>query len=252
MLGVGLVVLVAAAGPGERVVKLPAFHAVELATDAMLTVEAALAPAAGLVLRGDPRLVRCVTAEVRDGRLLIGWAGRVPPAGSARSDGADIIVEARSGCPRTSNAAGLSILATAPVIDDVVLRTRGTVRVAPMRVPTFAARLAGRGTMALAGLEAGVTRIEIGGIGRITASGALGQLAVTIGGDGRVDTSAARATALRVNIAGKGTVAAQVDGPATGTVAGSGIVTVGGRPDCAIRITGRGRIDCPAPSRSAP
>ncbi len=240
-----LVLTVAVAtGGAERILPVSAFHSVDLATNATVRIEQA--PVTSVVATGDPRLVRCVTADVRDGRLVIGWAGRSGRGSRPLGTGDEIIVTARADCRHGGDPQRLVLRVAAPAIDGVTIREQDIVQVSPMRTPVFAADISGRGSITIDGLHAGATRLSIPGIGRIAATGGLGRLGIAVPGLGVIDTRAARASAIDVAIAGQGDIAAIVDGPASGTFAGKGTITIGGRPVCAIRKTGSGRIVCPA------
>lgn len=228
----------------ERALPVAAFHAVDLATKATVRVEQA--PVAGVVVTGDPRLVRCVTADVRDGRLVIGWASRSETSSRPPATGDDIVVTARADCRHEGDPQRLVIRVAAPAIDGVTIREQGIVQVSPMRAPVFAASISGRGSITIDGLRADTTRLSIPGIGRIAATGELGRLGIAVPGSGVIDTRAAHAGAIDVAVGGHGDIAATVDGPASGTFGGTGTIAIGGHPSCAIRKLGNGRIVCPA------
>lgn len=246
MFALVLAMTVAADGSPRRFPVTP-FHAVELATRATVQVEQA--PVASVVAMGDPRFVRCVTANVKDGRLVIGWAERSGSKGDSLVTSEDIVVNARADCRQQGNPQRLLIRVAAPAISDVALREAGIIQVFPVTVAAFSARIDARGSITIDGLHAGVTRLSIAGIGRIAATGELGQLDVTVAGNGIIDTRAAHARAMDVWIAGHGTVAATVDGSVTGSIAGSGAVSIGGHPACSIRTPGHGRVFCAGQSR---
>lgn len=242
MFAILLTAAVAAGGAGRELAVAP-FHGIDLSARASLQVEQG--PGYHLVASGDPQLVRCVTAEVRDGRLTIGWAGDRRSAARSQAVGDTIVVNARSGCRHRSSPDTLSIRVTAPAIDGVAIREQGVVSIAPMTVPRFEADITGRGSIAIDGLKAGDTRLTVPGIGRIVASGDLGRLGASIPGSGVVDARAAQARAIDVTLGGHGAIAASVDGPATGTLGGSGTIAIGGHPACTVRKLGKGRVICP-------
>lgn len=231
-------------GNADRTLPVGRFHAIELATKALVRVEQA--PVTSVVVTGDPRLVRCVTADVRDGRLVIGWAGRREASSRPMATGDQIIVTARTDCRHESNPQRLLIRVAAPSIDGVAIREHGIVQVLPMRTPVFAASISGQGSITINGLRATATSLSIPGIGRIAATGELGRLGIAVPGSGVIDTRAAHAVSIDVAAGGHGDIAATVEGPASGTFAGTGTISVGGHPVCAIRKLGRGRIVCPA------
>jgi hypothetical protein len=238
-----MVILALAAGNGvARDIAVPPFHAIELATPATVQVERASGH--GVSVDGDPRSTRCVTALVRGGVLVIGWSGR--GGGGSQATGDAIVVNARTECRHRADARQLLVRVGAPSIDGVAITERGSISVGPMAVPTFAAAIPGRGDVLIAGLEADRTSLTIAGSGHVIIGGKPGRLAIAIPGSGVVDARSARARSLDIAIAGHGDIAATVDGPATGSIAGSGAIAVGGHPVCAIRKLGHGNIQCPA------
>ena len=239
-----VLVMTLAAGIAGHTIPVPPFHMLDLAARATVQVEQA--PAAGVVVSGDPRLVRCVTADVRDGRLVLGWAGRSPDHGRATTADGDIIVTARAGCPRQGDPQRLAVRVTTPTLDGVTLSDQGAIHVAPLRTPILTASIVERGAITIDGLRANATRLSIGGVGRISVSGEVGKLAASVAGAGAIDTRAARATGIDVKLGGRGTIAATVNGTASGRLAGGGTIMIGGHPVCAITNPGRGRIMCPA------
>lgn len=241
---VAMLALAMGAAIAERRLEVDAFHAIEIRTRA--TVEIRQAPVSSVVVSGDPRLVQCVGARIMNGRLVIGLPGPGFGDRSSTAAGGDIVVTGRRACPRVGDVQRLRIQIAAPLVDDVVIREHDIVKVSPMVVPAFAARITGRGEVAIDGLRANRTHLSVSGMGRVVVSGTLGQLTIAIPGEGSVDARAAEARALDLSIAGHGNVVAAVNGSVIGSVAGRGTVAVGGCPTCAIRKLGTGRIICPA------
>lgn len=233
----------------ERQISVPSFHAVELSVRATMRVEQA--PVASVVAKGDPRLVRCVSVTERDGVILIGWAGQNGASKRARASGSDIVVTARADCRRQSSVQGLSVRVAAPFIDAVTIREQGAVQVQPMRVQAFAANIPGRGSITIAALRAGSTKLSVAGNGRIDVAGELGRLVISVPGTSVIDAKAANASAIDLSVAGQASIAVTVNGPASGSIAGKGVIAISGRPVCAIRNVGKGRVICPAAANKA-
>lgn len=234
---------VASAAVG-RALPTPPFRKVDLATGATLKLEQS--PSSSVVVSGDPRLVPCISAEVRDGRLSLAWAGAGGARAGTRADADAIVVTARRYCRRKGDAKSIGIRVAAPLIDEVTIVDEGVVRLGAMRTPSFAAKISGRGSIAIDDLRADTTAFSIPGIGRIVAGGELGRLRIDIPGQGIVDARSAHARAIDLVIGGHGEVAASVDGPASGSIAGSGRIAITDHPRCAIRSQGVGQIVCPA------
>ncbi len=233
----------------ERSITVPPFHAVDSSIKATIHIEQA--PVASVVAKGDPHLVSCVSVTEQDGRISIGWAGQNGASKRTGAAGDDIVVTARADCRHRSSVRSLVIQVDAPAIDAVTIREQGIVQVQPMRVRAFAASLAGYGSITIAGLRTDTTKLSVGGDGRIKATGELGRLTISIPGSGVIDTRAARASAINLLIGGRGNIAATVDGPAVGTIAGKGMIAIGGRAACAIRVTGKGQVICQATESKA-
>ncbi|QHL91007.1 hypothetical protein GVO57_09470 [Sphingomonas changnyeongensis] len=246
LLPAALAVLLAGAdGAALRDYPVAGFEAVDLAANAMLTVEQGAM--ARVAATGDARLLRCLTATVVEDRLVIGWAGRRGRGSVARGGRPDeIVVTGRADCPSMGDPGRLHVRVTAPTVTRVRLIEQGRIDIGPLSVPGFAVTLAGRGQVTLRNLRAAETRLALPGQGGISAAGTLGRLVITLAGRGTVDTTQAQADSLSVTLAGGGGIAARVDGPAAGTVAGSGQVAISGQPVCAIRNVGKARIICPA------
>lgn len=242
MFGPVLAMAVVVGSAGHAIPVAP-FHMVDLAARATVQVEQA--PVTGVVVSGDPQLVRCVTADARDGKLVLGWAGRSQGGRPAPTKDGEIVVTARADCPHHGDPRHLTIRVTTPALDGVKISDQGVIHVAPMRTPVFAANIVERGIVTIDGLHANATTLSIGGIGHISATGELGKLATAIAGSGIIDTRAASATGIEVTIGGHGNIAATVNGPASGTLAGSGTIMIGGHPACTITKLGSGRIICP-------
>lgn len=240
--------LAVAIAPGsiDRTLPVTSFHAVVLTARATVRVEQA--PVSSVVASGDARLVRCVTADVHEGRLVIGWSGRGGAPRHAPGAGTDIVVSRHVDCRREGDPRHLTIRVSGPEVDEVALRDLGTIHVQPMRVRAFTANIYERGDISINGLHADVTRFSIPGIGRIAASGELGRLRIEVAGQGTIDARAAHATGVNVSVAGNANVLANVDGLATGTIDGTGAIALGGHPVCQVRNVGKGRINCPAVS----
>jgi hypothetical protein len=229
----------------ERTIPVAAFHALRL--EAVATVHVSVSNESKVVLKGDPRTIACIAAKADGGTLLIDWRKR-PPRETAGTEGsAEVVVFGLKGCRRASGPGDVQISVETPSLDRAVLAaSNGNIMLDPMSGPGLDAAIPGRGAIAIQGLRSRMTRLAIGGHGRITITGQPGHVSASIAGSGTIDSTHAAASALDILIAGHGQIVANVDGPASGTIAGTGTVTVHGRPVCIIHKAGKGKIECPA------
>jgi hypothetical protein len=241
-----LALAVSAASPvAERVIPVSAFHALRLETIA--TVHVSVSNQSKVVLKGDPRTIACVFAKADGGTLLIDWRKRPLRETAGTKSSAEVVVFGLKRCRRASGPEDVQIAVETPSLDRAALAaSNGTIILDPMNSPGLDAAIPGKGVIAIQGLEARMTHLAIGGHGRITITGRPGHVSASIAGSGTIDSAHAAASALDVSIAGHGQIVANVDGPASGTIAGTGTVTVHGRPVCSIHKAGKGKIECPA------
>lgn len=238
--------LISAAAPDivTRSIPTSSFHEVELTAEATLVIKQRTDTSVEVI--GAPDLVRCISVNEENGRLKIGWAVQDEVRKNASTAATAIIVTARMKCRHKGSSENLTIRIAAPSIEKVTIRNQGVVQVLPARLPTFSASIPGRGRIAINDLQAGTTKLSIAGIGHIDASGDLGRLAISVPGFGSIDTKAAHASRIDLDVGGQGNVVAVVDGLVTGWLAGKGTISIGGRPTCAVRNSGGGQIICPA------
>ena len=241
-----LALAISAAMPvAERTIPVSPFHALRLETVA--TVHVSISNQRRVIVKGDPRTIACIVAGANDGALLIDWRKRPSHENAGTGSNADVVVLGLKGCRRASGPDDIQVVVETPSLDSAALSAHiGKIILGPMRVDRLDAAIPGQGDIAIQGLTARATRLSIGGHGRITATGQLGDLRESIAGSGLIDSARATASVLNVSIAGHGQIAADVDGPASGTIAGMGTVIVHGRPVCTIHKSGKGKIACPA------
>jgi hypothetical protein len=228
----------------ERVIPTSAFHAVRL--EAVATVHVSIANENKVILKGDPRTIGCIAAEANGGTLLIERRKR-PPREHAAAGDAEVVVLGQKGCRRASAPEEVQIIVQTPSLDRVVLAgSNGNMVLDPISGPGLDVEIPGKGAIAVEGLRVRTTRLTVAGHGRIAVTGQPGHVSVAIAGSGTIDTGHAVASALDVSVAGHGHVMANVDGPVSGTIAGTATVTVHGHPTCRIHKAGKGKILCPA------
>ena len=193
-----------------------------------------------------------------------GQAGSLAAIGVAVRGRVLTLLRDKGSCDSRQNKPAATIAITLPRLQAIEASGTGSVRIAGLNSPSFAAQmsgtgslsidglrtdravidLSGTGTAMLKGVQAGRLSLELGGTGRITAAGRTDALAIVASGTGHVDTSTLTATALSVRASGTGSVRAAVDGPAGIDASGIARVTVTGRPACSVTKSGLARVTC--------
>lgn len=193
-----------------------------------------------------------------------GQAGSLAAIGVAVRGRVLTLLRAKGSCDSRAGKPAATITVTLPRLQAVEASGTGSVRIAALDSPTFAARmsgtgnlsidglradrvivtLSGTGTAKLNGVQAARLSLELGGTGTITATGRADALAIAASGTGHVDTSTITTTALSVRASGTGSVRAQANGPAGIDASGIARVTVTGRPACSVSKSGMARVTC--------
>ena len=172
---------------------------------------------------GDPALVDRLTADVRQGVLVLGWA---------------------RGSSVHNNNRHLDITITMPRTTSVALGGAGSIALDHGSGPGFGASVGGAGTIKIAAIDAERTVLAMGGAGEIVVAGRTGTLDATAAGVGSIDASALAAKAGRIAVSGAGQIHARVDGPVDAALSGVGHIKIDGHPSCTIHKSGLGSIDC--------
>lgn len=193
-----------------------------------------------------------------------GQAGSLAAIGVAVRGRVLTLLRAKGSCDSRAGKPAATISVTLPRLQAVEASGTGSVRIAALNSPTFAAQmsgtgnlsidglrsdravvtLSGTGTATLKGVQAARLSLELGGTGRITATGRTDVLAIAASGTGHVDTSTLTTQALSIRASGTGSVRAAVDGPAGIDASGIARVTVTGRPACSVAKSGMARVTC--------
>ena len=193
-----------------------------------------------------------------------GQAGSLAAIGVAVRGRVLTLLRAKGSCDSRAGKPAATISVTLPRLQAIEASGTGSVRIAALNGPTFAATmrgtggltidglraeravvtLSGTGAAKLNGVQAARLSLELGGTGAITATGRADALAIVANGTGHVDTSTLTAAALSVRAGGTGSVRAQVNGPAGIDASGIARVTVTGRPGCSVAKSGMARVTC--------
>jgi len=172
---------------------------------------------------GDPKLVDRLTADVRQGVLVLGWT---------------------QGPSIHNNGRNLDVTITMPRTTSVALGGAGSIALDHGSGPAFGANVGGAGSIKIASLDAERTILSMGGAGEIVVAGRTGTLVADGSGVGSIDARALAAKSGRVTLSGTGHVRAHIDGPVDVSLSGVGHVTIDGHPTCAVHKSGLGGIDC--------
>lgn len=193
-----------------------------------------------------------------------GQAGSLAAIGVAVRGRVLTLLREKGSCDRRAGKPAATIAITLPRLQAIEASGTGSVRIAALNSPTFAAQMSGTGSLSIDGLrseravvslsgtgaatlqgvQAGRLSLELGGTGRITATGRAQALAIDASGTGHVDTSTLATDALSVEASGTGSVRAQVSGPAGIDASGIARVTVTGRPNCSVTKSGLASVTC--------
>lgn len=193
-----------------------------------------------------------------------GQAGSLAAIGVAVRGRVLTLLREKGSCDSRAGKPAATITITLPRLQAIEASGTGSVRIAGLNSPTFAARmrgtgnlsidglrtdrtvitLSGTGTATLKGVQAQRLSLDLGGTGRITATGRVDALAIATSGTGHVDTSTLTTGALSVKASGTGSVRAQASGPAGIDASGIARVTVTGRPACSVTKSGMARVTC--------
>jgi hypothetical protein len=105
-------------------------------------------------------------------------------------------------------------------------------------------RVAGSGTLRIAGGTVDSLVLTTAGSGDISAAGTAKSLKLLGAGSGDIDAAKVAATTADVSMAGSGNVTAVVNGPATVNIMGSGDVDLGPGARCTTHKMGSGEVRC--------
>lgn len=172
-------------------------------------------------VKGDPRAIAALRFVLTDGKLGIG-----------RKPNADV-----------GNGVA-TVTVSAPSADHLVMAGSGAMTADRLTGASVGVTIGGSGHVAAAGIAARQLNVEVLGSGSFTGSGTTDNLALTIAGSGSIDMARLKAGVAAIDVAGSGTGTVASDGQITGTVVGSGVITVHGKATCSVSVTGSGRVAC--------
>jgi hypothetical protein len=170
---------------------------------------------------GDPRAVAALRFVLKDGKLGI---GRQPDANVG---------------PGTA-----TVTISDPAVDHLVLAGSGTILSDRLHGAAVGVTIGGSGRVVATQVAAQQFDVEVLGSGSFSGSGHADKLSLTLAGSGTADMAGLDAGEAQIDLAGTGTGSLASNGRVSGTVAGTGVVTVHGRAQCDVSVTGPGRVTC--------
>lgn len=139
-----------------------------------------------------------------------------------------------------------TIRITAPALMNVWVNGPAKVSVDRLKGARVAAAIEGSGELTIGSVTTDNADIAQVGSGRLTIAGTVANLTMTARGAGVLDAGALQAADAKLTSESAGQVTLSVKRAVTGTVTGSGSVTVLGRPACTIKAAGSGTLTCGA------
>ncbi|OYY79712.1 MAG: DUF2807 domain-containing protein [Sphingomonas sp. 28-62-20] len=139
---------------------------------------------------------------------------------------------------------GATIYVTMPRIAAARIAGSGDLSIDRADGDAFKGDTAGSGGLTIGALNVRSATLSIAGSGDISAKGMATKLDLSIAGSGDIDARSVKATEARVSIAGSGSVAADVTGPAKVSIVGSGDADLGPNATCSTSRIGSGTVRC--------
>ncbi len=171
-----------------------------------------------LVVEAEPRILRNLTATVRNGILYLDVVGNVSTQQPIRYE------------------------LTVKTLRDVLSEGSGAVELAAIRSASLALTLGGSGEIKAAALRVNRLESSIAGSGSITTDGEAGEQSVRIDGAGDYLAEKLRTHAASIDIAGSGSARVRVRDTLKVRISGSGNVTYSGNPRVDQDISGAGDV----------
>jgi hypothetical protein len=218
---IAMPVLFAAASPlasaAERAYRLQPFSILELNLSARYVIHNSGAPAA--VVRGRPDVVARIVVEQHDDRVRIFVPGSL-------SDAGEITIEVNTVALRELEVNGA-----------------GDVEANRLNGPEFSLRLPGAADVKLSALDVDKLRVDIGGSGKVEASGRASSERIKIGGAGQFRAADLAADKVDVKIEGVGDVEVMAREKLEVRLSGAGSVRYRGDPKVSSHIDGAGTVE---------
>lgn len=170
---------------------------------------------------GDPRAAATLRFVLTDGKLGI---GRRPDA-------------------EVGNGVAI-VTITTPAVDHLIMAGSGAISSDRLSGAAVGVTIGGSGQIDVADIAAKQLNAEVLGTGTFTGSGHADKLALSIAGAGNADLARLKVDVAEVDLAGTGNGTLASDGKVTGSVVGTGVITVHGKAQCNVSVTGTGKVTC--------
>jgi putative autotransporter adhesin-like protein len=178
-----------------------------------------------LVVEAEPRLLRQIATDVKNGTLTIDIVGR----------------EFRTREP-------VRFLLRVKKLSGVELAGSGNAKIAPLSAKRFELVLSGSGNVRMAAIDADALAVDLPGSADVAIDkGRVGRQEIRIGGSGQYAAPALVARDVRVEIDGSGDVSVAAERTLDVAIRGSGDVVYRGDPVVTRRIDGAGSVERKGP-----
>lgn len=216
------------ASAAERRFTLSAFDKVRIEGDVAVEITSDAAPFA--LASGDPRALEALSLKVQGGTLYIRRARTNAP------------IERRK--QAASPDALPLVRLSARAVQSLTLLGHGSARLDRLAGASPSATMDGDGSVEIGALEAEALALNVNGSGSLKVSGTATRARAVMLGEGLIEGAGLKLSSL--DLIGEGPVRARltVDGPALVAMKGGAEVTIGGKPVCTIRQTGKNTILC--------
>lgn len=195
------------------------FSAVVLEGSGSVTIE--MADFEGLTVEAESNLLPILTSEVINGELVLSASESISPTTE------------------------INYRISGPLLEGVVVKGSGNIRVLGASSDNFVATALGSGSISVENLSTGSTEVSIEGSGGVTLAGFSSTLNLSVAGSGSYFGEDLVSETCVVEIAGSGSAVVSVTERLDATVSGSGSVTYFGSPIVETDITGSGSVTAP-------
>ncbi len=174
-----------------------------------------------LTVEAESNILPLLTSEVTNGELVLSASESISPTTE------------------------INYRISGPLLEGVVLKGSGSIRVLGAKSDTFAATALGSGNISVENLSSGSTDVSVEGSGGVTLAGFATSLNLNLTGSGAYFGEDLVSETGVVDVAGSGSAVVSVTEHLDVTVSGSGSVTYFGDPVVESNITGSGSVTSP-------
>jgi hypothetical protein len=175
----------------------------------------------GIQVGGDRRAADALRFVLSDGKLGI---GRAPDA-------------------RVGNGTAI-VTITDPAVDHLIMAGSGTIASDRLDGDAVGVTVGGSGQVTAKAIAARKLDVEVLGSGGFTGAGHADKLDLTLAGSGAAEMPGLKVGEAQIDLAGSGSGSLASDGKVSGSVVGTGTVSVHGNAHCDVNVTGPGKVVC--------